>query len=318
MRLWQQFMIYLARNPSIKTFMHSRAALSDLARRFVGGSTPLKGVKKAQTLAGKGFKSSLFNLGEYVEDRSVIQQTVSDLKAAAGHLADSGLDVHISVDPTQIGLQIDPAFCRENAAELACAVKNNTGREGAGPQVVLMLDMEDATVAQATLDLYTGLVRQELPVGITLQAYLHRTRQDIASVIVRSGMVRLVKGAFAESSHIAYTRKEAINASYLDLAGMMLSEKARANGFYPVFATHDHKMIEKIIVTAQKNGWEKGSYEFELLYGVRTALQEQLVQSGETVRLYLPFGTDWWPYAIRRVGETPKNIRFLLNALFKS
>lgn len=317
MRLWQQCMIFLARSPSIKEFMQTRAVMSDLSTRFVGGGSASKAANTALILAQKGVTASLFNLGEYVDDPQRIQQTRDDLEATIQILADLNLDIHISIDPTQIGYQISPECCFNNARYLAEIIRNAGSPNNPSLHNRLMIDMEDASVTGPTLSLFHRLHRKGLPVAITLQAYLHRTRQDLKTIIDQGGMVRLVKGAFAESAAIAWTDQSAIDAQYLKRADQLLSEKARANGCYPVFGTHDHSMIETITSTALKQGWHKREYEFEMLYGVRPTLQRQLVENGFQLRLYLPFGTDWWPYAVRRVGENPKNVKFLINACFK-
>jgi proline dehydrogenase len=154
-----------------------------------------------------------------------------------------------------------------------------------------------------------------LPVAITVQAYLHRSPQDLARLVENGAMVRLVKGAFAEKKERSWTSKAAICRAYLRAAAQLLSATAREHGVYPVFATHDHTLIRAITTTIRAQGWSAGSYEFEMLYGVRPALQDELVEEGHTVRLYLPFGTEWWPYAARRIGENPANILFVARAL---
>jgi proline dehydrogenase len=131
------------------------------------------------------------------------------------------------------------------------------------------------------------------------------------SPIQNGGAVRLVKGAFAEGKKIAFTNRDDIDHNYIRLADMMLSGEARETGFYPIFGTHDDRLIDRIIEIAHSRKWKKEEYEFEMLYGVRNEYEEELVRAGEQLRLYLPFGTDWWPYSVRRVGESPKNARFL-------
>lgn len=318
MRLWQQSMIFLARNEATKNFMQNRAAMSELAMRFVGGKDVLAAVETCRALKAQGRQASLFYLGEYVEDLALIQQTVLALKAVIKHLAAANLEVHISVDPTQIGYLINEATCRQNAFELAGEIKKAAQEMPAGSKNLLMLDMEDSSVTEATLKLYEALIAASLPAALVLQAYLFRTEADLQKIIQQGGAVRLVKGAFAEGKNVAFTDRAAIDHNYLKLATAMLSAEARENGFYPIFATHDDRLIAQIITLADKRGWHKHEYEFEMLYGVRVELQEKLVRKGEQLRLYVPFGTDWWPYAVRRVGESPKNAQFLLRSLFAS
>jgi len=318
MQLWQQSMIFLARNKAVKNFMQNRATMSELAMRFVGGKDVFEAVEKSRVLQSQGRKASLFYLGEYVEDLSIINQTVSALKAIIRNLAASKLDVHISVDPTQIGYQIDADICRDNAFEIGKEIKKVTTVEKGTSKNFLMLDMEDSSVTEATLRLYEALTEASLPAALTLQAYLYRTENDLQKIVRKGGAVRLVKGAFAEGKDVAFTNRSTIDGNFMKLAAVMLSDEARQKGFYPIFATHDDTLIDKIIELAGKQGWDKKEYEFEMLYGIRVELQEKLIQNGEQLRLYLPFGTDWWSYAVRRVGESPKNAKFLVRALVAS
>ena len=314
MKLWQRIMIYLARNQALKGFMQGHAAMSQLATRFVGGKDATQAIRTGQELKSRGRSASFFYLGEYVEELSVIERTVAELKAIIGLLGESDLDVHVSVDPTQLGYQIDEKICHDNVVAIAAEI-GKAFRPERGSGSFMMLDMEDSGVTDATLRLYDELSATSLPVAVTLQAYLFRTEADLRKIVERRGAVRLVKGALAEGKEIAWTRRSSIDDSYRKLAGVMLSAPARQNGFYPIFATHDHVLIGEIVELAGKLGWQKGEYEFEMLYGVRPELQDQLVRGGQRLRLYLPFGIDWWPYAVRRVGENPRNAQFLLRSV---
>jgi len=295
--------------------MQSRAIMSELSMRFVGGKDVAIAVDRANILKSQGFTSSLFYLGEYVEDLSIIAKTTTELKSIAKCLAESHLDVHISVDPTQIGYQIDAKICNDNAFDLAHEIKMHADGTGQTARNFLMLDMEDSSITSATLDLYKKLRSESLPIAITLQAYLFRTENDLSNIIQNGGAVRLVKGAFAEGKNIAFVNRGDIDANFIKLADLMLSEESHKNGFYPIFGTHDDRIIDRIIEIAHIRKWNKEEYEFEMLYGVRSEYQEKLVRNGERLRLYLPFGTDWWPYAVRRVGESPKNAKFLIKAV---
>lgn len=207
MRLWQKGMIFLARNKPMTSFMQNRVSLSALATSFVGGRNTAEAVDKAKTLKSQEYRASLFYLGEYVEDPAVIRRTVDALKDAAAGLWREGLDVHISVDPTQIGYQIDKKICRENAfeiaGEMAQIIKGRSDLRGN----FLMLDMEDSSVTEATVQLYQDLRKEALPAAITLQAYLHRTKGDLGKIVATGGAVRLVKGAFAEPEDRVFTKR---------------------------------------------------------------------------------------------------------------
>ena len=317
MRVWQKIMISLARSEDLKNFIQSRKSMSDLATRFVGGKAVEEVIEKSKKLKSGNINCSLYYLGEYINDQSKINQTVSALKEIMKRLAESNLDIHISVDPTQIGYLINKINCSDNILELACRLKDYAASANKSSKNFLMLDMEDSSNIDFTLELYNKLKSESYPAAVTLQSYLYRTGKDLETILQIGGAVRLVKGAFTESKKIAFTSRTFIDNNYLKLAEMMLSDNARTKGFYPIFGTHDDKLIARIIETAKNNGWEKGSYEFELLYGVRTGLQNELMKNGENLRLYLPFGVDWWPYAIRRIGESSKNSKFLFRSLFK-
>jgi proline dehydrogenase len=314
MAVWQDAMIKLATSGDLTRMVQRRRSLSGLAVRFVGASTGDDAVRRARELANDGLASSLFYLGEYVRDPQVIEATVARLRAAIVTLGADGLDVCASVDPTQIGLMLDEPTCRDNALTLATAVRDAAGLPRPGHDA-LMIDMEDSDVTGTTLRVYHDVRAQGLPVAVTVQAYLHRTRADLVGLVAAGAWVRLVKGAFDEPADIAARGRADRDCRYRCCAAVLLSRTARESGVYPVFATHDARIIAEIIAQANAQGWPPDAYEFEMLYGVRPGLQRELVRRGQRVRVYLPFGTDWFPYAIRRVGESPRNLRFAVRNL---
>ena len=306
-------MIALARSQMIKSFMQNNRSTTELAKRYVGGSNAIEAIDRAAALAEQGIKSSFFYLGEYVDTRELVEENLSALQRLIGMLGKVPVEGHISVDPTQVGCSIDwslgASAYRPIAAALQRAVKGRTG------QHCIMIDMEDESVVEQSIALHDSLFDEGYPVAVTLQAYLRRTADDLASVIARGGRVRLVKGAFVANSDIAFVGERAIKANYYRLVDRMLSKEARKNRFYPIFGTHDHEIHAYVIEKAAELGWPKGSYEFEMLYGARDDVADELARAGEAIRLYLPFGTDWWPYAIRRIGENPKNLMLLTRSL---
>ena len=314
MALWQEGMIRLARSSQVTELAQRQPWLSGLAEQFVGGGDAGQAMECAAALAKDGISSSLFYLGEYVSDPTLIGATTARLKGAIDSLAARSLDVCVSVDPTQIGLMADTPTCIANARSLAQALLT-TARTPRTGHDALMIDMEDASVTDATLEVYQALRNDDLPAAITLQAYLHRTRADLDRLIQAGAWVRLVKGAFAEPADRAVRSTADRDSRYRQAASVLLSRTAQDTGVYPAFATHDHRLIEEIVTQADAHGWSPDSYEFEMLYGVRPDLQRALVRRGHRVRAYLPFGTDWFPYAIRRVGESPRNLRFVTSAL---
>lgn len=314
-RAWQKGMIALAVSPRMKRMAQGSRATSQLSRRYVAGETAADGVQGAQSLLEtQGIRSSLFYLGEYVDTRELVAENVAHKLAVAELLGETELDVHISGDPTQLGLGIDDALITSNVLRIGEAIK---AAAGVRPGIhCLMLDMEDASVTDRTIAAHTLLVERGLPAALTVQAYLRRTEADLRTLIQTPARVRLVKGAFAAGEDISFTRQNEIKANSRKLIDIMLSPEAKASGFYPIIATHDDRLQRYAIEKAQANGWKPGEYEFEMLLGVRGDVAQALAQTGERVRLYVPFGRDWWPYAVRRIGENPRNGWLLARSLF--
>ncbi|HUN45348.1 MAG TPA: proline dehydrogenase family protein [Stellaceae bacterium] len=313
-RAWQSGMIALARSPAAKATMQRWRAASVLASRFVAGATAEAAVARAAALhESHSIRGSLFYLGEYVDRAELVAENLHAKLTVAALLGQTALDVHVSVDPTQIGHSLDPAMARRNAFTIAESIQRAAGdRPGLH---ALMLDMEDQSVVDATIALHDAIHSAGLPVALTLQAYLRRTEADLRAQIRRGSRIRLVKGAFAAGSEIAFTRRPEIKANSRHLLDLMFSREARDAGFYPILATHDDRLQAHALERAGAAGWRAGEYEFEMLLGVRSDVAQDLARRGERVRLYLPFGRDWWPYAVRRIGENPANAVLLLRAL---
>ena len=315
MAWWQEGMIRLARSGAVTDFIQRREWAGGLAARFVGGPDATAATRRALGLHADGVGASLFCLGEYIEDPRAVQAIVERVARAMSGLSAAGLDVHVSVDPTQLGLLISRQRCEENVLRLGEALAGLGVPEPHRGHHVLMLDMEDAGVTDTTLDLHDLLRARGLPAAVTVQAYLHRTAADLARLVGSGAWVRLVKGALAEPGPVAARRRAEIDLRYVRGVRALLAPAARRAGCYPSFATHDERLIDIVLDTAWRQGWSRDEFEFEMLYGVRPELQRALVARGYRVRAYLPFGTDWFPYAIRRVGESPRNLRFAVRAL---
>ena len=314
--LWQRAMIGLARSGRARGFAERQVWLAGLAARFTGGPDAGAAITAARALRAEGISASLFFLGEYIEDPAVVEATVGQLADVAGSLAAAGLDVSLSADPTQLGLMESEAACETNLRRVAAAITAACQPQAARPgHDALMVDMEDSGTTAVTLGLHDRLRAAGLPAAVTVQAYLHRTSGDLTRLAAAGAWVRLVKGAFAEPAAIAATRRADITARYRQGALTLLSPQARQAGCCPSFATHDERLITEIASAARDRGWAPDQFEFEMLHGVRPDLQRALARQGHRIRAYLPFGTGWFPYAIRRVGESPRNARFALTAL---
>jgi proline dehydrogenase len=323
MSIFQRTTIALARSPAMGRAMRAVAARTSLAQRFVGGADVDTAVRTALRLRdAHGIRASLFYLGEYVADPAAIEHNVSEAINACGALGAAGLDVHVSVDPTAIGYMASDALGEANARRIGEALRQATGQntgQAAGQaaragQHWMVLDMEDAGIRERTCVLHRSLLEAGLPAGLTLQARRRRTPEDLAWAIRQHTSLRLVKGAFPERA-LDHAGRDRIDHAYLDAAAIMLSREAREAGFYPVFGTHDDRLAGAIMALARERGWSPDAFEFEMLYGVRPDWQLALRGLGYNVRVYLPFGGDWWPYAIRRVGENPGNAWLLARSL---
>jgi len=312
--IWQKSMIGLACHQGVKRVMQDWSATSQLATRYVAGPTPMDAVAAAERLLQENVRVSMFYLGEYVNTPELVDDNVRNKIEVTRALRNTTLDVHVSVDPTQVGFSIDRTLARENIFRIADEIKIAAG--GRPGIHCLMLDMEDAGVTSPTIKLHDELWAAGYPVAQTLQAYLKRTVNDMRAKVRQGAKVRLVRGAFAAGPDIAHVSLADIKANYRRLARIMLSREAKENGFYPIFATHDEALHEEIIRYAEEARWEPGTYEFEMLYGARPDVTARLAQRGQRVRLYLPFGEDWWPYAVRRIGESPRTAYLLGKAVF--
>ncbi len=317
-KLWQQAMIRVARSLPLRDIAQRQPWMTGLASRFTGGPDIGTAAATARALRAEGISTSLFHLGEYVEDPQIVAATVGQLREAIEVLRDGGLDVNASVDPTQLGLMISVAACEENVRRLADAVMHACSPGVRPGHDAIMLDMEDAGTTEATLGLHDRLRHDGLPAAVTIQAYLHRTQRDLDRLTSAGAWIRLVKGAFAEPATIAARRRTDISQRYRLGVRTLLSRASRDAGCYPAFATHDDDIIDDILQIASAQGWLNDQFEFEMLYGVRPDLQRALARRGYRIRVYLPFGADWFPYAIRRVGESPRNLRFAVKAMARS
>jgi proline dehydrogenase len=323
MSIFQRTTIALARSPLMGRTMRAMAARTSLARRFVGGADVDAAVQTALRLRdAHGIRASLFYLGEYVADSVAIEHNVSQTIDACRALGAAGLDVHVSIDPTAIGFMASDARGTENARRIGAAASAAASMAASAPASPaagaarhwVVLDMEDSGIRDRTCALHRHLLEAGLPAGLTLQARRRRTPEDLAWAIRQRTSLRLVKGAFPERA-LDHAGRARIDQAYLDAAGIMLSREARESGFYPVFGTHDDRLAGAIMTLARERGWAPDAFEFEMLYGVRPDWQLALRGLGYNVRVYLPFGADWWPYAIRRVGENPRNAWLLARSL---
>jgi proline dehydrogenase len=273
-------------------------------RRFVAGETLAEALPVLGRLHGRGLATTVDVLGEAVTSVEAAAAAADRYLEVLEALADGGLDRNISVKLTQLGLDLDPAACRaqllrilERAAALGAFVR---------------VDMEDHRHTEATLALVRDAHATYPNVGVVLQAYLRRSAADVAELNRERIRVRLCKGAYDEPAEVAFPRKADVDEHYRRLAETLLRE-----GDYPALATHDELLIAWVRGFIERERIDRSRFEFQMLYGVRRDLQERLATQGFTVRVYVPFGTEWYPYYMRRLAERPANVLFMARSVLR-
>jgi proline dehydrogenase len=273
------------------------------ARRFIAGETLEDAVATAARLSREGMLCTFNYLGESVTSSDAARAAAETYADMMRTISDTGLSCQVSVKLTQLGLAIDTAECGTNLRHVL---------DAAGDRCFVRVDMEQSAWVGPTLDLVDHLWQLGYRnVGVVLQAYLRRTEQDLAWINTLGAGVRLCKGAYREDATVAYPRKADVNAAFVRLMRALMDE-----GAYPAVATHDPTMIDTTRAYAGERGVSASAFEFQMLYGVRRDIQASLREEGYRVRVYLPFGREWFPYFMRRLGERPANVLFVLRSLF--
>jgi proline dehydrogenase len=275
-----------------------------LATRFVAGETLDQALAVGRKLNSEGITITLDHLGESVstldeaaEARDVYLRTLSAIH-------DSGIRGNVSLKLTQFGLDFSYDQCRANVEQLV--------QRAAELKSFVRIDMEGSDYTDRTLALVTDLHERYGAVGIVVQSYLVRTKDDVEKLNSRSIRVRLCKGAYLEGAGVAFQEKSEVDRSYVEIMNLLLD-----HGNYPAIATHDEKMIEATKSYAAARKVPREAFEFQMLYGIRRDLQRQLIAEGYRLRLYVPFGKAWYPYYMRRLAERPANVFFILRNLFR-
>jgi proline dehydrogenase len=220
-------------------------------------------------------------------------------------IAKEKLNANVSCKLTQLGLDLSNEFCEGLVLSIA--------ERAANYDSFLRIDMEGSLYTQRTVDLVKRVRSQTPCVGTVIQSYLYRSERDVQDLLAYGCRIRLCKGAYKEAPEVAYQRKAEVDGNYIKLMKLLLS-----SGFYHAIATHDPRMIAATVRYASQNKISKDDFEFQMLYGIRSDLQRMLVRDGYRVRIYLPFGTEWFPYFMRRLAERPANLGFFLRNFFRS
>jgi proline dehydrogenase len=270
-----------------------------LSLRFVAGETLDDAVDAARSLNASGARVSLDHLGEHVSDAASAKLARDDYLECLDRINREGIDANIAVKLTQLGLGLDDELAVESLGVLAA--------RAADVGTTVTIDMEESVLVEPTVAAFETVQGRYGNVGIAVQSYLYRTPADLDRIVVRGGHVRLCKGAYAEPPEIAYQDLDRVDAAFDTLTRRLMATPSIA----PAIATHDVERIElaKRLAVGRTNPWE-----FQMLYGVRTALQQSLIEDGYPLRVYVPYGSAWYPYLTRRIAERPANLMFFLRA----
>jgi len=276
---------------------------TSFARRFIAGETISEAIEAARRVEARGLTHTLDLLGESVTTLEKADAAARGYLKVVDAIVQSGIGRNLSLKLTQLGLDVDKASAIDNLRKIL---------ERAEPAAFFVrVDMESSHYTDVTLEVFETLWQQgHRQIGIVLQSALHRSDQDLRRINALGARVRLVKGAYNEPKSVAYQKKVDVDAAYARMVRTLLTE-----GVYPAIATHDPKMIELTRTYANEHGVAPDRFEFQMLYGVRRDLQARLVRDGYRLRVYIPFGREWFPYFMRRLGERPANVGFVLRGI---
>lgn len=282
-------------------------ALSFLAKRFVAGEKAEDAVAAALQVQSRGMGSILDYLGEHVSTAEAAQKAVTEYLHLIDLIQARGAQACVSLKASQMGLAVSAQLCLDNLVTVA--------QHAARANLRVWMDMEGSELTQKTIEVFEPLRARTPNVGLCLQAALVRTGADLDRLMRQPFYVRLCKGAYKEPASIAYTTRQTLEGSYRMLVQKALEGTSR--GVYPAFATHDPQLIQEIIQMAKAKQVDPKRFEFEMLYGIQNRLLEKLAQGGYQGQIYIPYGTDWLPYFLRRLRERKENLYFLLQNLFR-
>jgi len=297
---YRSFVLAIAQHPRVQELIRKRGG--QLVQRFVAGETLEEALSALRRLEAEGIHGILDLLGEMVHSEAGARAFQQEILKLIEALAREPFPRQISLKLSQLG--------QDQGEELVLELMRGILKAAAQVDCLVWIDMEDSSRVEATLKTYRTLKEEGHGVGIVLQSYLKRSESDLESLLPLGGAVRIVKGAYAEPPEVAYTERRLIDAQYL-----LLAKRALQGGLYTAIATHDPSLIEEMKRWTQAQGRGKESFEFQMLYGVRRDEQRRLAQEGYTIRAYIPYGTEWYPYLSRRVAERPQNLLFAARSL---
>jgi len=297
---------------STNAWLRERATKAAFVRksvsRFMPGETIDDALRAAQELKREGINTILTRLGENITRVEEAEEVTQHYFAVLDKVAAAGLDAHVSVKPTQLGLDQDPALCRRNIDRL---IERTEQRNN-----FLWLDMESSPYVDPTLDLYRYARATTSKVGIAIQAYLFRTEKDVDSLVPLGSAIRIVKGAYLEPADVAYPKKSDVDENFYKLCTRLMQPDAIKAGCLVHIATHDTALIERLNSWIQQNKVPASTYEFAMLYGIQRTHQQKLAKDGKRLRVLISYGEYWFPWYMRRLAERPANVWFVMKNMF--
>jgi proline dehydrogenase len=297
-------LLELAKSSRLRLWITSNGTTRRWAQRFVPGEEITPAIEAARQCNRDGMTVSLDHLGENVLTAEDAQGARDSYTDALDRIAAENVDSNVSLKLTHLGLDLGEEFCTEQLTIVT--------QRAADLRNFVRVDMEGSAYTDRTLQIVRQVRAKTESLGTVIQAYLYRSEQDVRNLLEIGCRIRLVKGAYKEPSQIAFPRKKDVDANFIKLMKILLP-----SGIYHAMATHDPKMIEATIQFAAEQGVTKDKFEFQMLYGIRTDLQARLTRQGYRVRVYIPFGHDWFPYFMRRLAERPANVLFFARNLFR-
>jgi proline dehydrogenase len=304
--LVRDFIFWLSTKKAVTDAIARRGMRYGFARRFIAGETLEEALAASAELGRAGRRVSLNHLGENVGASEEAERARDSYIRMVRELDTKGLDGNVSIKLTQLGLDFDRSLCQKLTADIAAAAQS-LGR-------TIEVDMEGTAYTDATLDIFEATRRRFANIGLAIQAYLYRSEKDLERLAPLEPKVRLVKGAYREPPNLAYQKKSDVDANYRRLLDRLLAPSANGR-FFPAIATHDPRMLDYARQQLNRHGWMPERYEFQMIYGVRRDLQQGLREQCHPLRIYVPFGTEWCPYFMRRLAERPANCWFVLRNL---
>lgn len=305
----RSLLLRMSRSPGLERWAKRSRTARRAVRRFMPGEELDDALRAAGKLGRRGLGVVFTELGENVAAAEDAEGVARHYMRTCDRIAALGLDAEISVKPTHLGLDIDPDVARKNLERVV--------RKADELDLMVWVDMEDGSYVDATLDLVRAVRQRSHRIGICLQAYLHRTPDDLEGLRDPPTRVRLVKGAYSEPAAAAIQDRSAVDQRFHELAVSMLRDTDYARAAPPVFGTHDDRLIERVRESARQYGLAPGQIEFHMLYGIRVDLQEWLTAVGARVRVLISYGHHWYPWYLRRLAERPANLWFVARQVFR-